>query len=78
MSIEYMKKAQEAGEIGAHVAAIMYYRNAAEQGEEGAVKAAVSYAEALKKPADQLAVYEWALEKEPTLVDKIREIRGGE
>lgn len=61
---EYVRMAEQAGEKGAHVAAVMNYRTAAgltESREElrGVLDAVIEYAGRLKKTEDQLAVYSW-------------------
>ena len=61
---DYVRMAEAAGAEGAHVAAVMYYRTAAEAAASGAevrpiLEAVLDYAATLKKPMDQLALYEW-------------------
>ena len=61
---DYVRMAEAAGAEGAHVAAAMYYRTAAEAAASGAearpiLAAVLDYASTLRKPGDQLALYEW-------------------
>ncbi len=61
---EYLTVARAAGEVGAHVAAVMAYRTAADAAcawDVGAVvREAMEYATRLAKPVDKLSVYAWS------------------
>ena len=61
---DYVRMAEAAGAEGAHVAVAMYYRTAAEAAtsrEEvlSILEVVLDYAASLRKPADQLAMYQW-------------------
>ncbi|MBI2574959.1 hypothetical protein HYV82_03670 [Candidatus Woesearchaeota archaeon] len=61
---EYVRMAEQVGQGGAHVAAVMNYRTAAglaasREELRGVLGALIEYAGRLKKPEDQLAVYSW-------------------
>ena len=63
-SLENLRKAREAADDNAHVAAFFYYRNAVEAACDNMARAALLYsainhANNLKKTADRAAVAEW-------------------